>query len=246
MQISKRLEAISEMVTSGFRIADIGTDHAYIPIYLARAGKIPHAIAMDVNKGPLQKARENIGQYGLDDMIETRLSDGLCKLKPGETDSIIIAGMGGPLTIRILTEGADRLSGCRELILQPQSEIKLVRAFLEREGWQIVREEMICEDGKYYPMMRAVQDGDAKSGSCMETPTGSGAARMTAVQLGYGPCLLAARHPVLHEFLLREQSVNLRIVEALKGQRKEASVKRLQEVEEELAVISQALRVYEE
>ena len=105
MQISKRLEAVADMVTSGCRIVDVGTDHGYIPIFLTEAGKITHAIAGDVNRGPLQKAVEHISQYGLEEQIETRLSDGLAAVQPGEADSIIIAGMGGPLTVRILKEG---------------------------------------------------------------------------------------------------------------------------------------------
>ncbi len=156
MQISRRLQAVADMVTSGSRVADIGTDHAYIPIFLMENGIIPRAVAMDVNAGPLARARAHIEARGLSEKIETRLSDGLTALAPGEADCIVIAGMGGPLTVRILTEGKDRLAGCRELILQPQSEIRLVRAYLEQKGWRIVREEMVCEDGKYYPMMRAV------------------------------------------------------------------------------------------
>ena len=183
MQLSERLRAVGALVTSGGTLADIGTDHAYIPIYLIQTGAVSRAIAMDVNPGPLSRAREHIAQYGLQCAIETRLSDGLAALRPGEADSIVIAGMGGALMTRILDEGRDRLNGvseqtggccsgadncadpqaehrgkgrgCRELILQPQSEIWLVRGWLDRNGWEIVREDMVCEDGKYYPMMRA-------------------------------------------------------------------------------------------
>lgn len=229
MQISRRLAAVSDMVTSGRHVADIGTDHAYIPIFLVESGKIERAIAMDVNKGPLRKAEENIRAHGLSDRIETRLSDGLERLAPGEADGIIIAGMGGPLTVRILTDGADRLPGCRELILQPQSDIRLVRAFLEERGWQIVREEMIREEGKYYPMMRAAR-----------AEAGDGIRRMTEAELRYGPLLLAARHPVLREFLEHERLVNLRIAEALEGQKTESAAKRMEEVRRELEIIGQA------
>jgi tRNA (adenine22-N1)-methyltransferase len=233
MQISKRLEAVAGMVTSGSVLADIGTDHAYIPIYLTEAGRIPHAVAMDVNKGPLQKAREHIADCGLEQQIETRLSDGLAALAPGEAQSVLIAGMGGPLTVLILQDGRDKLAGCRELILQPQSDIKAVRAYIEREGWQIVREEMICEDGKYYPMMRAVP-GSSKPDSAM-----------TALELRFGPLLLAHRHPVLREYLLREQGLNERILLSLEGQTGEAALARASEVKEELQLICDALRMYE-
>lgn len=94
MQISERLRAVAGMVSPGCRLADVGTDHAYIPIYLMQNGVIPQAVAMDINQGPLLRATENIRRYGLTGRIETRLSDGLEKLQAGEADTILIAGMG--------------------------------------------------------------------------------------------------------------------------------------------------------
>ena len=229
MQISKRLEAVAGMVTSGSFLADIGTDHGYIPIYLIEHKRIPKAIAMDVNRGPLEKAKEHIMQAGLQDKIETRLSDGLEKLKPDEAESILIAGMGGPLTVRILSEGAGKLGACRELILQPQSDLKAVRAYLEGEGWKIVREEMVQEEGKFYPMMRAVPGEKSK---------------MTPVQLRFGPLLLANRHPVLKDYLLREQRINEKILASLEGQESETAKARISEVEAELAMVREALEVF--
>ena len=101
MQLSLRLTAIAEMVTEGNRLVDVGCDHGYLPVYLVQNKKIPTAIAMDVRKGPLSRAEEHIAQYGLLDYIETRLSDGLEALKSGEGDTLVIAGMGGPLMERI-------------------------------------------------------------------------------------------------------------------------------------------------
>ena len=105
MELSKRLQAVAFYVTAGYRLADIGTDHAYIPIELVRTGHIPQAIAMDVNRGPLERAEENIREHGLSAQIRTRLSDGFAALGEGEAQSVVIAGMGGGLTIRILKEG---------------------------------------------------------------------------------------------------------------------------------------------
>ena len=229
MQISKRLEAVAGMVTSGSFLADIGTDHGYIPIYLIEHKRIPKAIAMDVNRGPLEKAKEHIMQAGLQDKIETRLSDGLEKLKPDEAESILIAGMGGPLTVRILSEGAGKLGACRELILQPQSDLKAVRAYLEGEGWKIDREEMVQEEGKFYPMMRAVPGEKSK---------------MTPIQLRFGPLLLANCHPVLKDYLLREQRINEKILASLEGQESETAKARISEVEAELAMVREALEVF--
>ena len=120
MELSKRLNAVASLVTEGYRLADIGTDHAYIPIFLAGTGRISEAIAMDVNRGPLLRAEENIRAHGLQAKIETRISDGFAALREGETDSAVIAGMGGPLMIRILREGSGIVRSLKECILQPQ------------------------------------------------------------------------------------------------------------------------------
>ena len=96
MQLSLRLSAIAEMVTEGNRLVDVGCDHGYLPVYLIFEKKIPQAIAADVGKGPLSRAREHIHQYGLDNYIETRLSDGLKEIGKEEGDTLVIAGMGGP------------------------------------------------------------------------------------------------------------------------------------------------------
>ena len=147
MELSKRLTAVAALVTPGSRLADVGTDHGYIPIWLVKNGRIPCAVAMDVNKGPLLRAEENIREEGLEEKIETRLSDGLKKLCPGEADAAVIAGMGGALTIYILEAASRVLPGMKELILQPQSEIAKVRRWLEDQGWQIAEEDMVEEDG---------------------------------------------------------------------------------------------------
>ena len=105
MELSKRLQAVADLVTAHYKLADIGTDHAYIPIYLTQQKKITEAVALDVNEGPLQRAEEHIRENGLEAEIETRLSNGFQALQPGEVQSAVIAGMGGGLVIRILTEG---------------------------------------------------------------------------------------------------------------------------------------------
>ena len=161
MELSKRLQAVADLVTAHYKLADIGTDHAYIPIYLTQQKKITEAVALDVNEGPLQRAEEHIRENGLEAEIETRLSNGFQALQPGEVQSAVIAGMGGGLVIRILTEGEEVVRKLEECILQPQSEIEKVRAFLLEKGYEFLEEDMVCEDGKYYPMMR-VEHGSMK------------------------------------------------------------------------------------
>ena len=157
MQLSLRLSAIADMVTTGNRLVDVGCDHGYLPVYLIQQKKIPSAIAMDVRKGPLSRAKEHIRQYGLEEYIQTRLSDGLENLKAGEGDTLVIAGMGGPLMERILTDGQSVRDSFSEMILQPQSDIPHFRRFIQSQGFQIVEEKMVEEEGKFYPMMRVVR-----------------------------------------------------------------------------------------
>ena len=120
IQISRRLKAVAALVSPGLVLADVGCDHGYIPIYLIQKGQIPRAIAMDINQGPLLRDREHIREWGLDDYIETRLSDGVEALNPGEAQCLVIAGMGGPLMEKILTQGKHVVENMKELILQPQ------------------------------------------------------------------------------------------------------------------------------
>ncbi len=156
MQLSDRLNLVADFVTEGLKLADIGTDHGYIPIELVKRGVVPSALAMDINKGPLARADEHIKEAGLSDKIQTRLSDGLNKLEKNEADSIIIAGMGGALTVKILDQGKDILDSVQELILSPHTESYLVREYLINNGFEIVKEAMIYDMGKYYTVIKAV------------------------------------------------------------------------------------------
>ena len=126
VKISNRLMTAAALVTQGYTLADVGTDHGYIPIYLLQQKKIPSAIAMDINEGPLERAKEHIALYGLQAYIQTRLSDGVAALKPGEVEAVLIAGMGGGLVMHILKNGEKVCQSAKELILQPQSEIENV------------------------------------------------------------------------------------------------------------------------
>ena len=153
--LSKRLQAVADMVDKGSKIADVGTDHGFVPIYLVGSGKVNQAIAMDVRKGPLDRARQNVAEYGLEDKIMLRLSDGLEKLSQGEADEMICAGMGGPLMVKILEEGNPREKRLKYLILEPQSDILCFRKYLRKNGYSIISEKFIEEDGKYYPVIKA-------------------------------------------------------------------------------------------
>ena len=239
MELSKRLSAVAALVTNGYRLADIGTDHAYIPICLAGTGRIPEAVAMDVNQGPLFRAEENIRMHGLEDRIKTRISDGFASLEKGEADAAVIAGMGGPLMIRILREGAEVVSTLKECVLQPQSEIEKVRAFLLEEGFFFLDEDMVEEDGKYYPMMKVKPPSDA--GKAAEDRSGTA---WTRTELCYGKLLLMRKNPILKEFLQREICIRRRILNELKNNKSLKAVQRRQELEEELKTAEKGMDYY--
>ena len=217
LQISRRLKAVAALVSPGLVLADVGCDHGYIPIYLIQKGQIPRAIAMDINQGPLLRAREHIREWGLEAYIETRLSDGLKALEPGEAQCLVIAGMGGPLMERILTQGAPILKDMKELILQPQSEIGHFRQFLAENGYRIIEEDMVEEEKKYYPMMKAVQ------GSMNYTKK---------AEYLYGKKLLEKRHPVLREFLEKEDRASRELLKKLTQVETSSAEKRKEELQE--------------
>lgn len=157
MSISYRLKHVASLVTKGYTVADIGTDHGYVPIYLLRNNIIPRAIAVDVSKGPLERAKENAERAGFTDRMECRLSDGLTAVKPGEADCIIICGMGGILMRRILDEGRETAVSAKELILSPHRDPQLIVEFLEENGFSIENDEIIEDKKKKYRIFRAVK-----------------------------------------------------------------------------------------
>ena len=210
MELSKRLTAVAGLVTEGASVADIGTDHGYIPIHLIEQNLSPKVIAMDINKGPLERARIHIAGYGMSDRIETRLSDGLAAVKPKEVEEMIVAGMGGGLVIHILNEDPAKTRSLKELILQPQSELAKVRRYLEEHRFRIVAEDMVEEDGKYYPMMKVIPT-EQKGLYAEGVPAAE-------EELEYGKYLLEKGHPVMGEYLKKELSVNQGVYEKLRVQ----------------------------
>lgn len=227
MQLSQRLSSVASMVTAGNCLADVGTDHGYVPIYLYERKIIPHAIAMDINKGPLERAALHIAESGMKEAIETRLSDGLTALKPGEADSVVIAGMGGPLIIRILSAHPEITESLKELILQPQSEISEVRIWLYEQGYEIVEEHMIFEDGKYYPMFKAVKNPEAE--------------KLTNLEYKYGKISVLGEPEVLRAYLVREIANKQTILQKLSEETTEKSKGRAVEIKALLAELEEML-----
>lgn len=237
IKLSKRMSAVADMVTTGNIVADVGTDHGYVPIALIQQGRIPRAIAMDVNKGPLKRAQEHISMCQLEDYIETRLSDGVEALSVGEVDSILIAGMGGDLVIHILDEGLAVCRNVKELILQPQSELAKVRQYLREHLFQIVDEDMIIEDGKYYPMMKVVPVEEDNFWRFLPEET------ILPCDM-YGPLLLKNGNPSLRKYLVKQHKQLNKILKELNSQPdSEAIALRKQEVLKEISLNESAYTI---
>jgi tRNA (adenine22-N1)-methyltransferase len=227
MEISNRLRAISNLVDEGATIADIGTDHGYIPIYLAKNNIIKYAIACDVNKKPLDKANKNIKQYNLNNCIETRLSDGLDKLNEEEVDTVIIAGMGGLLIDKILMKNADVAKSINKLILSPHSDIEVVRRTIHKLNYKIIEEKLIKEDNKYYNIICAVKGTEKKyDNKCYK----------------YGKILIENKSMLLKEQLEKKEDKLSKVIEVLIQQNTDNANMRNKEIQQELAQISEVLR----
>ena len=240
IRLSKRLTALANMVTDGNRLADIGTDHGYIPIYLCQTGKIPSALAMDIGKGPLQQAQTHIAEHGLSEQIKTRLSDGMAALQFGEADTILIAGMGGGLVMKILSEGAEKLTGKEELILQPQSELPAFRRFLRAEGYLTLDENILCEEGKYYFVFKVCYAPEVLEREPAENDL------QRVLYEKYGRLLLQRRHPVLKEYLKHMSESAKQIEAGVRSGEGERTRSRLAEIRQELRDLDAALALFAE
>ena len=153
-KLSNRLQKCADMVTKNSKIADIGTDHAYLPIYLALNKKISFALACDLREGPLKIAQKNISSHNLSGIISTRISDGLENINENEVDEIIIAGMGGNMIVNILKNCSWKDKISKKFILQPMKYENRLRKFLYENGYKIEKEEaVICSEKVYTAML---------------------------------------------------------------------------------------------
>ncbi len=220
------------MITPGIPVADIGCDHAYLPIWLAKEEISPYIIACDINAGPIERAKENIEDVELTERIDVRQGDGLAVINPGEVKSVVMAGMGGKLMIHILDEGRDVLEKVSEIIMEPQSEVAALRHYLQDNGYRIISENMVSEEGKFYPLIKAIpgqMNWDKE------------------VYFRYGKILLREENPVLHEFLLIEKDYCSKLLKELAENEDIPHVfVRMEEVKTDLALNADALQLVSE
>lgn len=198
-QLSKRLATVGAFVPSGARIADIGSDHAYLPAHLALKKQISYAVAGEVVRGPYENAHHEIQKLALSELVHPRLADGLAAIEPDDhIDTITIAGMGGPLIRQILTQGPAQLVGVKRLILQPNVGAATVREWLSQNGFELVDERILAEDGHTYEILVA---------DWATTPV-----TYSPAETLFGPFLLAEKSPVFiakwqHELARAQQAV---------------------------------------
>ena len=195
MELSKRLKRIAEHVDKCESVADIGTDHGYIPIYLVKEGICKKAIASDINKGPIEKAKVNVAFEGVSDKIKCLLGPGLNPLKVGEVNGVILAGMGGNLTRDILLADMDKVKKYDFIILQPAQNPEVLREFLYKNDYEIIDEDLIKDEGRFYELFKVKYNENSEK-------------LVFEDELEYevSPLLREKNHPLFKEFI--EEKIN--------------------------------------
>lgn len=263
IRLSGRLKRICDMCGHGNVIADIGCDHGFTSITLVKSGAYKKALAMDVRTGPLERAVKNIREAGLADHIETRLSDGFEKLKPGEADASVITGMGGELIESILTAYPDTVKKLDKLILSPQSEAERVRRTIRKLGFGITDEDALYDDGKYYEIIvaenvnkvipadkiisadKVVSSNETNGDIRWSLSSGELSSGDEDIDEIYGPVLLAKKNPALKTRLEKEKVIAKSLLKNLdNAEASDSVISRTTELKHQLSVIDKALEHY--
>jgi len=221
IKLSNRLLAVARQVPTGLTVADIGTDHGYLPVYLVVNDIAPRVIASDRGKRPLASARQLVSLLSLENQIDVRLGDGLAVLRPGEAEVICLAGMGGVAIQEIIAANLPLAQAAKRLVLQPQRNVAAVRRFLAANGFQIVAEDLAEDDGFYYEIIAA-------------EPGGQGALTLTEDEADFGPLLLAEGHPLLRDFLILKETDLTQLLTAMADNNSPDSLERKRQLENEI------------
>ena len=227
IKLSNRLAAVAEKVPQGATVADIGTDHGYLAVYLVVEGISPSIVATDRAKGPLASAKQLVELLSLSHKIDMRLGDGLAVLKPGEVNTVCIAGMGGMAIIDILKEQPEVVNQTQRFIFQPMRGASNLRKYLVENGFQIIDEDLAIDDGFYYEVIVAE----------------AGQMTLNDDEAEFGPLLLSKRHPLLLGFLELKKADLERLLEGMAQNNSEESLKRKEQL---TASIAQMQRVIED
>jgi tRNA (adenine22-N1)-methyltransferase len=193
-KLSNRLQVVADFIPKGYKLADIGSDHAYLPCYVVKRGTVPFAIAGEVVEGPYLSALRQVSAEGLTEQISVRKGNGLEVIAANEVDCITIAGMGGALISTILETGKEKLSGVKRLVLQPNISAVSIREWLLTNDWELVDEQIVEEDGKIYEVLVA-EKGDPKAPYSEDLHKG----------LLFGPFLMVEKTDVFRKKWLEEK-----------------------------------------
>ncbi len=246
-KISQRLFEVALLIEKGSVVADVGTDHGYLPIYLVKSGISPKVIAMDVKAGPLGKAKANVEGCGVEDKITLRLSDGLAGLTE-RCDAVTVCGMGGRLIQKILTQGYDKLSAVKQIIVSPQSEVPQFRKYLRENGFVTAKERIIFDEGKYYFIMDCRMEercGYISKESVFLHNLPPQDLFLQDVYDMFGRYLLERKDAVLKEFLLKERSKLSSVRENVHNSGSGYAQARVKELDYRLKCIEKGLDYYE-
>jgi tRNA (adenine22-N1)-methyltransferase len=211
MKLSKRLQAIGEMVPKHSIVADIGTDHGYIPVYLIESRISKRVIGSDISKNSLDKIIEYVKETGYEKEIESRLGNGLEVLKPYEVDTVIIAGMGGLLIRDILEDNKDVSNSITHFIFQPMIASKELRKYLHDNNFIILDEKIVKEENKYYEIIYA-----KKGKSYIEKD----------IYYEISKILIERKDPILQEFIENKIKMTENILVDLEGKDTDKSKER--------------------
>jgi len=245
MKLSERLNTICKLIPPGSRLADIGSDHALLPTYAVQNGVVVSAIAGEVNQGPFDAAAKQVAEAGLQNKIEVRLGDGLAAIQAGEVDVITIAGMGGALIVRILTEGREKLAGVQRLVLQPNVGEDLVRRWLLEEGWLLRSEQILHEDGKIYEVLTGDRSATAEAENAKlyaEMTIGEPPVKLSREQLlQFGPFLVQEASSVFHEKWIGEIAKFERVARSMERSENEDAKEKRAELERYIESLKEVL-----
>lgn len=209
VRLSTRLATVASYVEDGAVVADIGSDHAYLPCYLVHNGTVQKAVAGEVVKGPYESAVKNVRREGLSTAVTVRLANGLLAIEASDAvDTVTIAGMGGPLIATILESGKDRLQGVKRIIAQPNIYAKAIRKWAVDNEWTIIAESILKEDGKIYEII-VLERGVATYGE---------------LELLFGPLLLQAKSAVFLEKWQKELAEWQRVLNSLEQAEQTAAI----------------------
>ncbi|SIS36846.1 tRNA (adenine(22)-N(1))-methyltransferase [Salimicrobium flavidum] len=230
MELSERLSLISRYLPEETVFADIGSDHAYLPVSFCLEHPKTRAIAGEVNQGPFNSAQKVIEQYGMEERVTVRLGDGLEVLQKDEVSEVVIAGMGGPLIASILENGKEKLSGVHRLLLQPNVHSVVVRGWLEENGFFLVEEEIIEENGHIYEVLIADRYAEETLYSDENKET----------ELWLGPLLMKRKNSSFIKKWERQLDNNRRIQRQLE-QSSTPQMRKKQEIEKEIDILKEVL-----